>query len=70
VLLVSEELDELFALSDRMVVMARGRLSPVLPRGQATVETIGAWMSGLWSPEASGSADQHDQPEKALHAST
>ena len=70
VLLVSEELDELFALSDRLVVMARGRLSPVLPRGQATVETIGAWMSGLWSPEASGSADQHDQPEKALHAST
>jgi simple sugar transport system ATP-binding protein len=53
VLLVSEELDELFELSDRLVVMAQGRLSPPLLRAQATVERIGAWMSGLWeAPES------------------
>ena len=48
VLVVSEELDELFELSDRLHVMARGRLSPSVPIAQATVERIGEWMSGLW----------------------
>jgi simple sugar transport system ATP-binding protein len=48
VLLVSEELDELFELCDRLHVMARGRLSPALPIAQATVEKVGEWMSGLW----------------------
>ena len=49
VLVISEELDELFELSDRMHVMAQGRLSPSLTREQATVDKIGSWMSGLWS---------------------
>jgi general nucleoside transport system ATP-binding protein len=48
VLVVSEELDELFELSDRMVVMARGRLSPSIATADATIELIGEWMSGLW----------------------
>ena len=48
VLVVSEELDELFELSDRLHVIARGRLSPSVPIEDATVEKIGAWMSGLW----------------------
>ena len=55
VLVVSEELDELFEISDRLVVMAQGRLSPSIPAAQATVERIGAWMSGLW--EQAGTAD-------------
>ncbi|MEI8030380.1 MAG: ABC transporter ATP-binding protein [Comamonadaceae bacterium] len=50
VLVVSEELEELFEVSDRMHVIARGRLSPSVPIGQATVEKIGEWMSGLWNP--------------------
>ena len=48
VLVVSEELDELFELSDRLVVMARGRLSPPIARVNASVEQVGIWMSGLW----------------------
>lgn len=47
-LVVSEELDELFEISDRLLVIARGRLSPSVATGAATVETIGEWMSGLW----------------------
>jgi general nucleoside transport system ATP-binding protein len=50
VLVVSEELDELFEICDRLVVIARGRLSPAVPTAQATVEQIGQWMSGLWQP--------------------
>jgi simple sugar transport system ATP-binding protein len=48
VLVVSEELDELFEVSDRLHVIARGRLSPSVPVADATVERIGEWMSGLW----------------------
>ena len=47
-LVVSEELDELFEISDRMLVMARGRLSPSIATAEATIEQIGEWMSGLW----------------------
>ncbi|MBX9818133.1 MAG: ABC transporter ATP-binding protein [Burkholderiaceae bacterium] len=54
VLVVSEELDELFEVSDRLHVIARGRLSPSVPVAEATVEKIGEWMSGLW--EGSGAA--------------
>ncbi|GAA6140288.1 ABC transporter ATP-binding protein [Hydrogenophaga sp. 5NK40-0174] len=52
VLVVSEELDELFEICDRLYVMAKGRLSPSLPRTEATVERLGEWMSGLWDEEA------------------
>jgi len=50
-LIVSEELDELFEISDRLVVIAQGRLSPSVPVREATVEMIGEWMSGLWAKE-------------------
>ncbi len=49
VLVVSEELDELFEVSDRLHVIARGRLSPSVAVADATVEKIGEWMSGLWA---------------------
>lgn len=48
VLVVSEELDELFEISDRLYVIAKGRLSPSIDRSAATVPQIGEWMSGLW----------------------
>ncbi len=60
VLVVSEELDELFELSDRIHVIARGKLSPSLLPAEATVEKIGSWMSGLWeSPAAAEPEVQH-----------
>ena len=48
VLVISEELDELMELSDRIHVIANGRLSPSIARMHATVDQIGVWMSGLW----------------------
>ncbi len=48
ILIVSEELDELFALCDRLHVIAKGRVSPSVVTKDATVEQIGVWMSGLW----------------------
>jgi simple sugar transport system ATP-binding protein len=48
VLVISEELDELFNICDRLHVIAKGRLSPSIDRAAATLPQIGEWMSGLW----------------------
>ena len=57
VLVVSEELDELFEICDRLHVIAKGRLSPSVMRDQASVERIGEWMSGLWPAPAQQEVD-------------
>jgi simple sugar transport system ATP-binding protein len=49
VLVVSEELDELFEICDRLVVIAKGKVSPSVATSAATIEMIGEWMSGLWN---------------------
>ncbi len=46
VLLISQDLDELLALADRIAVIAAGRLSPPVPAGEATSELIGGLMAG------------------------
>jgi general nucleoside transport system ATP-binding protein len=48
VLVVSEELDELFEICDRLQVIAKGRMSPSVALRDANVDLIGQWMSGLW----------------------
>jgi ABC-type uncharacterized transport system ATPase subunit len=46
VLLVSEDLDEIMELSDRIAVMFRGELMGILPAAEATLEAIGLMMAG------------------------
>jgi simple sugar transport system ATP-binding protein len=46
VLLISEDLDEIFALADRIAVMFAGRLVGILPRASATAEQVGLLMAG------------------------
>jgi simple sugar transport system ATP-binding protein len=41
ILIVSEDLDELMALSDRIAVMAKGRIVGMFEGGKATKEEIG-----------------------------
>ncbi|HYP86647.1 MAG TPA: ATP-binding cassette domain-containing protein, partial [Polyangiaceae bacterium] len=67
VLLVSEELDELFELSDTLRVIAGGRLSPPIATAQANRSQIGEWMSGLW-PGNSAQLDARDGPRDAAGA--
>ncbi len=47
VLLVSAELDEILALSDRIAVMYHGEIIATLNAGQATREQLGALMAGV-----------------------
>lgn len=56
ILIVSEELDELFALCDRLHVIANGRLSPSTPAHATDREQIGLWMSGMWDKTAAHAA--------------
>ncbi|SEL43886.1 nucleoside ABC transporter ATP-binding protein [Roseovarius azorensis] len=46
VLLISEDLDEIMALSDVIHVMSQGRLSPEFARGSMTPTDLGVWMAG------------------------
>jgi simple sugar transport system ATP-binding protein len=48
ILVISEELDELFQIADRIHVMYAGCLSAPVKRADATVELIGQWMGGSW----------------------
>ena len=53
VLLISTELDEILALSDRIAVMYEGRIVGVVDAKQADIGKIGMWMAG----------SEHQQPE-------
>lgn len=47
ILLISEDLDEILALADRIAVIYEGRIMDVLPRETATKEDIGLLMAGV-----------------------
>ena len=57
VLVISDELDELFEVCDRLHVIAKGRLSPSIDVTQATPSLVGEWMSGLWSTKEAEATD-------------
>ncbi|MFN8457064.1 MAG: ABC transporter ATP-binding protein [Anaerolineae bacterium] len=46
ILLISTELEEILALSDRLAVMYRGELMGILPTATADIHTIGLMMAG------------------------
>jgi ABC-type uncharacterized transport system ATPase subunit len=47
ILLISEDLDEIFALSDRIAVIYEGAIMGEVPAHEASREQIGLWMSGV-----------------------
>jgi simple sugar transport system ATP-binding protein len=51
VLVISQDLDEIFEIADRIAVISRGHLSPLVPAESATRESIGLLMGGLGEPE-------------------
>ena len=53
ILLVSAELQEILALSDRVAVMYRGRIVTEMSRANASEEVLGPWMTGAMSHDAS-----------------
>jgi general nucleoside transport system ATP-binding protein len=57
ILLVSVELDEILALSDRILVMHDGRIVGEVPEATASERTIGLMMAGV--PETQAATDRH-----------
>ena len=56
VLLISEDLDEIMALSDVIHVMSEGRLSPEFARGTMKPADLGVWMAGHGFEQRSANA--------------
>ena len=56
ILVVSEELEELFEISDRIAVIAKGRLSPAKKLADTSIDEIGVWMSGMWDRPSTADA--------------
>jgi simple sugar transport system ATP-binding protein len=61
VLLISEDLDELLALSDRIVVMSEGRVAYETDATKAERHVLGAFMGG-------GHGDHHGEPATPVSA--
>jgi len=47
ILLISEDLDEIFMLGDRIAVMFEGEIMGIIGRQEASIEQISLWMSGV-----------------------
>jgi len=51
ILLISEDLDEILALSDRIAVIYEGQIMDIVPRANATPEKLGLLMAGVHPEE-------------------
>jgi simple sugar transport system ATP-binding protein len=52
VVIISQDLDEIFVLADRIAVIAGGRISEPVPTRDATIESIGRLMGGTAATDA------------------
>src|SRR6202789_1117960 len=52
VMIISQDLDEIFVLADRIAVIAGGQVSAPVPTRQATIESIGRLMGGTTTTPA------------------
>lgn len=59
VLVISQDLDEIFEIADRIAVISRGQLSEAHPSGEITLQQIGLLMAGA-----------HERKEAMSHASS
>ncbi|WP_299377618.1 ABC transporter ATP-binding protein [uncultured Kiloniella sp.] len=61
VLVISQDLDEIFEIADRIAVISRGQLSEAFPAGDLTLEKIGLLMAGAHekkNPDATGTNEK------------
>lgn len=52
IMLISEDLDEIIALSDRIAVLYEGQVMDIVPRDEATPEKLGLLMAGVHPEES------------------
>ena len=49
VLVVSEDIDELYSISDRICAICDGEISPIAPTHDVSINQLGMWMAGDFS---------------------
>jgi ABC-type uncharacterized transport system ATPase subunit len=59
ILVISQDLDEVLEIADRVAVISKGHLSPPRPTSGLTREEIGLLMGGLGEPTSSGQGAVH-----------
>jgi general nucleoside transport system ATP-binding protein len=57
VLMISQDLDEIFEIADRIAVLSEGRLSPAYPAETMTAEKVGMLMGGVHDEHAGVSGE-------------
>jgi ABC-type uncharacterized transport system ATPase subunit len=66
ILLVSSELDEIMALSDRIAVMYRGQIMEIIEASKANKEYLGLLMAGLTPSTAAKAAPKSEKEAKEV----
>jgi simple sugar transport system ATP-binding protein len=46
IIVISEDIDELFIVSDRLAAIYEGHVSPIVKTGETNIEQIGQWIAG------------------------
>lgn len=60
IVVVSEDIDELYQICDRIGAICDGKLSPFKPTNEVSIETLGQWMAGQFDQSAqSGTEVSH-----------
>jgi simple sugar transport system ATP-binding protein len=59
VLVISQDLDEIFEIADRIAVISRGELSEAYPAGELTYEAVGLLMAGAHEKAKQGQGRHH-----------
>ena len=49
IIIISEDIDELFTISDRICALFDGQLSPIKPTVETTIDELGGWMAGVFN---------------------
>jgi simple sugar transport system ATP-binding protein len=49
IIIISEDIDELFIISDRICALFDGQLSPIKPTNETTIDELGGWMAGVFA---------------------
>ena len=59
IIVISQDLDEIFSLADRIAVIAEGKLSQAIPIAEASIEQVGLWMGGTQGVPSGPAGGRH-----------
>jgi simple sugar transport system ATP-binding protein len=58
IIVVSEDIDELFVICDRITALYEGSISPIVKTSDTDIEQVGQWIAGSFNVQAKNSAKE------------